>query len=77
MKMREIPAHAIGVAALISAPALAQQAATGQGTQLEEVVVTGTAAGAEIRKLEASFAITTVDDTGHHGVSRRRAPRTS
>lgn len=29
-------------------------------TQLEEVVVTGTAGGAEIRKLDASFAITTV-----------------
>jgi iron complex outermembrane receptor protein len=63
MKMRHIPAHAIGVAALIAAPASAQQAATGQGTELEEVVVTGTAAGAEVRKLEASFAITTLDDT--------------
>lgn len=29
---------------------------------LQEVVVTGTAAGAELRKLEASFAITTVTD---------------
>ncbi|MGD9599558.1 MAG: TonB-dependent receptor [Steroidobacteraceae bacterium] len=29
---------------------------------LQEVVVTGTAAGAEIRKLDASFAITTVSD---------------
>jgi iron complex outermembrane recepter protein len=29
---------------------------------LEEVIVTGTAAGAEIQKVEASFAITTVDD---------------
>ena len=43
----------------------AQQAATGEGQEavLEEVVVTGTAAGAEVRKLEASFAITTLDDT--------------
>jgi iron complex outermembrane receptor protein len=29
---------------------------------LQEVIVTGTAAGAEIQKLEASFAITTLDD---------------
>src|SRR5687768_18152828 len=63
MKMRDIPAHAIGVAVLIAAPATAQQAAAGDETRLEEVVVTGTAAGAEVRKLEASFAITTLDDT--------------
>ena len=42
---------------------LAQQAAAPQDPKLEEVVVTGTAAGAEVRKLEASFAITTLDDT--------------
>ena len=29
---------------------------------IEEVVVTGTAGGAEIRKFDASFAITSVDD---------------
>ena len=63
MKMRHIPAHAVSVAALIAAPASAQQAATGPSTELEEVVVTGTAAGAELRKVEASFAITTLDDT--------------
>jgi iron complex outermembrane recepter protein len=33
-----------------------------QDAVLEEVIVTGTAAGAELRKLEASFAITTVTD---------------
>ena len=63
MRMRNFPAQAIGVAALIVAPASAQQAATGGETQLEEVIVTGTAAGTEVRKLEASFAITTLDDT--------------
>jgi iron complex outermembrane receptor protein len=62
-KMRVFPAHAISLAALIAAPASAQQAASGAETQLEEVVVTGTAAGAEVRKLEASFAITTLDDS--------------
>lgn len=41
---------------------LAQEAQTGDDERdvLEEVVVTGTAAGAEIQKVEASFAITTV-----------------
>lgn len=41
------------------APAADQEAQPGV---LEEVVVTGTAAGAELRKLEASFAITTLSD---------------
>jgi iron complex outermembrane receptor protein len=54
---------ALGILPLIAAPVSAQQAATGEGTTLEEVIVTGTAAGAEVRKLEASFAITTLDDT--------------
>lgn len=62
MKKRHVPMYAIGVAALLAAPALAQQAATTEETELEEVVVTGTAAGAEVRKLEASFAITTLSD---------------
>jgi outer membrane receptor protein involved in Fe transport len=63
MKARHVlPAHAIGLAALAAGPSFAQQAATDNETQLEEVVVTGTAAGAEVRKLEASFAITTLDD---------------
>lgn len=43
-----------------SAPAAAQE--SGQGL-LEEVVVVGTAGGAGVRKLDASFAITTVDDS--------------
>lgn len=50
---------------LVLSPALAVQAQeaekTVQLTQLEEVVVTGTAGGAEIRKLDASFSITTAD----------------
>ena len=46
----------------MAAAARAQEAAPAE-TQLDEVVVTGTAAGAEVRKLEASFAITTLDDT--------------
>jgi iron complex outermembrane receptor protein len=53
---------ALGAAALFAAPAWAQQTPSTQETALEEVVVTGTAAGAEVRKLEASFAITTLDD---------------
>ena len=53
---------AAGCAALAFATgAAAQEAAqTGGGEPIEEVIVTGTAAGAEIQKVEASFAITTV-----------------
>lgn len=40
--------------------AAAQEAAQTGGEMIEEVIVTGTAAGAEIQKVEASFAITTV-----------------
>ena len=58
---RRASSVAAGCAALAFATgAVAQQAApTGEGP-LEEVIVTGTAAGAEIQKVEASFAITTV-----------------
>lgn len=51
-----------GACAFLLAPSalLAQEQDAGMNTKLEEVVVTGTAAGAELRKLEASFAITTV-----------------
>jgi len=51
------------LAVLMSAPAFAQTT-TSEGEraiQLEEVVVTGTARSAGVRKLDASFAITTVD----------------
>jgi iron complex outermembrane recepter protein len=65
-RLRELGRGASSVAAGCAALALAtgaaaQQAAPtgGEGT-LEEVIVTGTAAGAEIQKVEASFAITTV-----------------
>jgi iron complex outermembrane receptor protein len=51
----------ISASLTMAAAARAQEAAPAD-TQLEEVVVTGTAAGAEVRKLEASFAITTLDD---------------
>jgi outer membrane receptor protein involved in Fe transport len=40
--------------------AVAQQAASNE--VIEEIITTGTAGGAEIRKFDASFAITTVDD---------------
>jgi outer membrane receptor protein involved in Fe transport len=40
--------------------AAAQQAASDE--VIEEIITTGTAGGAEIRKFDASFAITTVDD---------------
>jgi outer membrane receptor protein involved in Fe transport len=43
------------------APAAPADPAEIQGT-LEEVVVTGTAGGAELRKFDASFAITTISD---------------
>ena len=55
---RSVPFVAL-CAALACANANAQQAAQ-EGETLEEVIVTGTAAGAELEKVEASFAITTV-----------------
>src|SRR5688500_10374057 len=45
---------------LAALPAQAQEAEAETQSTLEEVIVTGTAAGAEIQKVEASFAITTV-----------------
>ena len=64
--LRELGRGASSVAAgcavlAFATGAAAQEAAEtgGEGT-LEEVIVTGTAAGAEIQKVEASFAITTV-----------------
>jgi len=46
-------------------PAAAQQAAGSEDRTaiIEEIIVTGTAGGAEIRKFDASFAITTVSDS--------------
>jgi len=48
----------------LTAPAVAQtdDGAEDVGT-IEEIIVTGTAGGAEIRKFDASFAITTVSDS--------------
>ncbi|HEX9706926.1 MAG TPA: TonB-dependent receptor, partial [Steroidobacteraceae bacterium] len=54
--LRHASHGALGIAALISAPALAQEPAE----VLEEVVVTGTAGGAGIARQDASFAITTI-----------------
>ncbi|MEX0735745.1 MAG: Plug domain-containing protein, partial [Steroidobacteraceae bacterium] len=67
MKLRPIHLHcsrvlriagqgAIGAAALLSAPLLAQEAET----ELEEVVVTGTAGGFGTARQDASFAVTTI-----------------
>ena len=50
---------AIGQTAAVQAAESDEQSAA--AARLEEVVVTGTAGGAEIRKLDASFAITTAD----------------
>jgi len=52
---------ALGVAALSSAPAWAQEAATPQEEPLEEIVVTGTPGGHGTDRQEASFAVTTID----------------
>ena len=44
-------------------PALAEEAGDDQYSRMvEEVITTGTAGGAELRKFDASFAITTMDD---------------
>ena len=65
-RLRELGRGAASVAAGCAALALATGAAaqeaaeTGGGEMIEEVIVTGTAAGAELQKVEASFAITTV-----------------
>ena len=47
-------------ATLVCANTNAQQAAQQGESTMDEVIVTGTAAGAELEKVEASFAITTV-----------------
>lgn len=46
----------------VAQTASAQQARDASGEVIEEIIITGTAGGAEIRKFDASFAITTVDD---------------
>ena len=43
-------------------PAFAQAAADGSDEYIEEIITTGTAGGAELRKFDASFAITTTSD---------------
>ena len=52
------------LASLVAAPAFAQDDddPDAQQNRIEEIIVTGTAGGAEIRKFDASFAITTMDD---------------
>ncbi len=70
MELRPVYAHcsrilriagqgAVGASMLLSASALAQQAAS-EGTELEEIVVIGTAGSAGTERQEASFAVTTI-----------------
>lgn len=59
--IRILTASACAVLFPPSALLAQEQARDDERTVLEEVVVTGTAAGAEIQKVEASFAITTVN----------------
>ena len=58
MKCTRLRVGALAVSAVISVAAYAQEL-SGAGEELQEVVVTGTAGGAELRKVEASFAIST------------------
>ena len=60
MKKRLLSAAIYGATACVSVTAFAEGA--GDGRLLEEVVVTGTANGGEVRKLDASFAITNVSE---------------
>jgi hypothetical protein len=54
-------------------PALAQQAdADDDGGYIEEIITTGTAGGAEIRKFDASFAITTMSESDIKAALRAR-----
>jgi len=52
----------LALGAPLAAVAQVDENSSTEAVRLEEVVVTGTASGSEIRKLEASFSITTVDD---------------
>lgn len=52
----------VAIAALLSSQMPAALAQQDSENTLEEVVVTGTAGGSEMRKLDASFAITNVND---------------
>ncbi len=53
---------AAAIAALLIGPVTGALAQSADTNLLEEVVVTGTAGGTEMRKLDASFAITNVND---------------
>ena len=60
---RQIALSATGsVFLILGGTAIAQDDDEGQTGTIEEIIVTGTAGGAEIRKFDASFAITTMDD---------------
>lgn len=72
MKLRPLQMHcsrvlgqaghgALGLAALLSAPVLAQESATPEKATLEEIVVIGSAGGSGTVRQEASFAVTTID----------------
>jgi outer membrane receptor protein involved in Fe transport len=51
----------LGLAALLSAPALAQEAPPPEQAPLEEIIVTGTPGGRGVDRQEASFAVTTME----------------
>jgi outer membrane receptor protein involved in Fe transport len=52
---------ALAISALMSTAAFAEGEPAATGNALEEVIVTGTPGGAELRKIDASFAISTLD----------------
>jgi outer membrane receptor protein involved in Fe transport len=71
MKKQSIAVSAISLAAALAVPAFAQEASPPQedaasegqrGGGFDEIIVTGRAGGAELRKAEASYAITTLSD---------------
>src|SRR5690606_35556957 len=59
---RLVTAAAAGFLLPLAPVANAQQQQDASNEVIEEIITTGTAGGAEIRKFDASFAITTVDD---------------
>ncbi|MGI9286803.1 MAG: hypothetical protein ACR2P1_15555, partial [Pseudomonadales bacterium] len=62
MKMSKLTLAVQSMTICLSTVVLAQEAPEQGRMMLEEVVVTGTPGGSEMRKLDASFAITNVDD---------------
>ena len=52
-----------GLLAVLSLPAAVLAQGDQEDEYIEEIITTGTAGGAEIRKFDASFAITTMSDS--------------